>query len=205
MNASEARRAALTAAVAWCKSPDGDDMSTDVLLGYAVRFEEWLTRPAADTAPEPAPLPGAWRAPKRVRPNPYCTVCEHAPHGPRTCSEACTCPGYATCTCVDHGHTRPGWLRCTHDGCACSTSRQAPAGCACTFETVYLACPSCGHDRHEPGECACTSTYTGVMLPQQRAVDGAADPVCSRCGHTVHGPWTCTPFGDNRCDCKGPA
>lgn len=212
MNESEARRAALTAAITWC-SPAGESMSTDAMLGYAEQFEEWLTRPAqlipketpADVGPGPV---------KTTRPNPYCTACEHAPHGAGACSVACSCPGYATCTCVDHWHAPGDWgrerdLPCAHDACTCPTSRHAPtrartagdvadpAGCACTFQTVYLACPSCGHDRHEPGECACTSTYTGVApeqrIPHDPYMDGPDVPQrrapwvsCSLCTHDAH-------------------
>lgn len=193
MNASEARRAALTAAVAWCRTPDGMELSTDAMLAYAAQFETWLTRPeSVDTVHEEGdagvassthqPWTSLWptSTPTRTRPNPYCTVCEHHPHAGPTCTE-CACTGRQVCKCTDHWHVHgsaPG-LGCTV--CTCTTPIKAPStarvhgdvarvdACVCTFRSSHTACSSCGHDAHDPGDCASTHTYTDpepvVTLP----------------------------------------
>lgn len=233
MNASEARRAALTAAVAWCRTPDGMELSTDAMLAYAAQFETWLTRPASvDTEHEEGdagvassthqPWTSLWPTPTRVRPNPYCTVCEHSPHAGPTCTE-CACTGRQVCRCTDHWHVHgsaPG-LGCTV--CTCETPVKAPStarvhgdvarvdACVCTFRSSHVACSSCGHDAHDPGDCASTHAYTApepvVTLP-----DPIVDAPCTGfragmadssygCAHArmAHGPRGCSVTG---CRCE---
>ena len=139
MNESEARRAALTAAVTvnatWHMEEPG------AILALAERFEEWLTRPAqlipketpADVGPGPV---------KTTRPNPYCTACEHAPHGAGACSVACSCPGYATCTYTDAVPTPDvPQQRIPHD-----PYMDGPE--------PWIACTGCAHERHPGAYCS---------------------------------------------------
>lgn len=141
MNESEARRAALTAAIAWCSNP-GTGWGTDDVLAHAERFEEWLTRPGlpgvAITDVPVIQLPGAWRAPKRVRPNPYCTACEHAPHGAGACSEACSCTSTYTGVVPQQ--------RVPHDPYMDGPEPDVP-------QRVWT-CAMCDHERHPGAYCS---------------------------------------------------
>lgn len=219
MNASEARRAALTAAVAWCRTPDGMELSTDAMLAYAAQFETWLTRPTSvDTvhgegdagvaSSTHQPWTSLWptSTPTRTRPNPYCTVCEHSPHAGPTCTE-CACTGYPTCTCTDHWHVHgsaPG-LGCTVCECTTPVKAQSTArvhgdvagvdACVCTFRSSHTACSSCGHDAHDPGDCASTQVYAAPE-PVVTVHDPVVDAPCTVCAHDEHDQRACT-----RCGC----
>lgn len=52
-------------------------------------------------------------------------------------------------------------------------------------------CPMCLRWEHGSGACYPAYTNTPVSAPEQQQ----GEPVCARCGHTVHGVWCTAPLG----------
>lgn len=96
MNESEARRAALTAAVTWCGGAE-DRTSTDVMLTYAAQFATWLLRPSTVKA---------------------CSVCSHPEHDQSRCADpGCECLASRTVSSApepEPEHARAGACTCLH-------------------------------------------------------------------------------------------
>lgn len=176
MNESEARRVALTAAIAWCSTPeDRAGLSTSDMLTYAEQFETWLLRPstvdagllntdAVNRAVHGAPTIAV----------PVDRIVQDTPGHGMWCGQ---------CNVI------VAW--CVH-----MDEFRVVSTCPCTFRSAGPACTSCGHDAHDPGTCTSTMAYTKpepvVTAPEQR---GAA---CTVCEHDGHDQGACTERG---CGC----
>lgn len=195
MNASEARRAALTAAVAVNATWHMEE--PNAILALAERFETWLTRPAdVDTEHESGTwckrcnLVVAWcvhtgdaAGVESSTHQPWTSLwptststptrtrpnpyCTVCEHRPHAgpTCTECACPGYRTCTCTDHWHVHGSAPGTGCTVCACTTPIKAPSTARANGDVARV------------DACVCTFRSSHVA--------------CSSCGHDAHDPGDC--------------